>query len=89
VQLCACHALTNVRLSPIFPTLGDKIYYWRYKRTKEEDMTRTVMLPGIIAVVHATEWNGITVREKEKLQTQRGSPKNKVPNIYILHRFKA
>jgi hypothetical protein len=69
--------------------LGDKIYYWRYKRTKEEDMTRTVMLPGIIAVVHATEWNGITVREKEKLQTQRGSPKNKVPNIYILHRFKA
>jgi hypothetical protein len=42
--------------------VGDKKYYWRYKRTKEEDMTKTVMHPGIIAVVHATEWNGNSVR---------------------------
>jgi len=51
-----------VRLSPIFYTLGGKKYYLRYKRTKEEDMTKTVMLPGIIAVVHATEWNINSVR---------------------------
>jgi hypothetical protein len=31
----------------------------RNKRTK--DMTKTVMLPGIIAVVHGTEWNDKSV----------------------------
>jgi hypothetical protein len=42
--------------------LGDKIYYLKYKENKEEDMTKTIMIPGIIAVLHATEWNGNNVR---------------------------
>jgi len=66
VQQYARHALKNIfeRLSSIFSTLGDKKYRLRYKRTKEEDMTTTVKLPGIIAVVRATEWNGNSVRYK-------------------------
>ena len=27
-------------------------------------MTTTVVLPGIIAIMHATEWNGNSVRKK-------------------------